>query len=155
MEAFIDKDMTIDENCWFSIISTNSDIRFVFFNPKQSNELDSFDGFMDSVLDDVCFIKGNYQKVVLKNGIQYSNTSTSLCDDFDEDSKKTFKSINCSVQVIRFFNSYDEKLLPEQIKSINKEVNSLESDAVMQENESISFNKDPYAYYGVSKKDFM
>lgn len=150
---------TIKESSWI-IVDNSSEygMSIVFFNNDEAPadlKFNSFKAFFQDYIDN-CFLDYE-QKERHINDIKGSATATqcSMEDDFCEDTRKTWQNLVVKAQVIDGFNSMKGHTLDNLIKQANLSLKSIEDDTRYNQEDNQSYRKDPYAYYGVSKKDFL
>ena len=157
------KEIGLTNSSWAYIFVSSEEktTQVVYFNPSADpNEFESFSDFVEANLDDF-YCKGMSTSEAevnkyLKADIPLITASFAEEDeDFDEDSGRTWKITNGYASLMKFFDGgLDAKDLPKIVSELEKENNDLISDACDSFNDNQSYQKDPYAYYGVSRRDF-
>jgi hypothetical protein len=148
------------EESWFFISASSDDeTKVYYFNPSiDKEEYQDFKEFVESNMEDFC-CPGDTDKpnkTIKDNYATISNYSGTMEEDFNEDSRKTFKVAVGKAAIMEFHKGgVSEEKLDEIVKNIHKDLGNLESEGAHVAAESHEYHKDPYAYYGVSKKDFF
>lgn len=138
--------------------STFNGIRVNFFNNDEVPEDEKFDSFKDFVQDylDNRFEFTQKDNVQIKENIACASASTaSEEEDFDEETGKTWKVYEGKGQIIDAFKGFKIGDLDKLIEESYHNLKMVVGEACDQQADSDLYHKDPYAYNGVSKKDFL
>jgi hypothetical protein len=151
--------MTVTENSWVVVdVSTEEGTRVTFYTPEQDTNEDgpfaNLKDFSDIYLDDNFMIKERSVTVV-EGKVLVQGSSTTEKDDYDEESGKSWKYFAPEAQIVDFYQKMDANRLVEIINQTETSLESLEKDAVAEAEDNEDYQKDPYAYYGVSRHDFL
>ncbi len=151
----------LTQESWVVIQSGSDEHTQVFyFNPKANpEEFETFEDFVECFKENDFYLKDSdgieQSESKNKNYVSLSSTSSSMEDDFDEDSGKSWRvAIGKSLIADIYNGGISKDSLPEKIKTLEKSVDDLASEAADNEADSESYRKDPYAYYGVRRSDF-
>lgn len=144
---------------WVIIASSSIEqTQVIYFNPKENpDEFESFDSFVECYKENEFYLSDSNENVEnkYKNFTTLIATSTSLEDDFDEDSGKSWQVTVGKAIVSDIYNGgITKENLDEKIKATEKSVDEAVDEAIYEENDAQSYRKDPYAYYGVKRSDF-
>jgi hypothetical protein len=151
--------MTMTENSWVVVdCSTSNETKVTFYTPEQDNhEEGSFNNlqeFADAYLEDNALLQE--QEVTTTEGkISIQSSTSEETDDFDEDSGKSWKYFVANAQLIDFYQKFNIANLPGIVAETEKDLENIEKDEVANAEDSAEYHKDPYAYYGVSRRDFL
>lgn len=152
------KDMTYDESSWLIIDCRTGDKPYVsFYNSAQDKdkEFETLKDFAQSYIENE-FSKFNDSQTEYKE----TSATASGCnvvegDDYDEDSRRSWKTMDPSGQLIEVMKGIKLENINETIKKVSKNLNEIESEAVENESDAAEERKDPYAYRGLSRRDFI
>ncbi len=151
----------LTQESWVVIQSSTEEATKVFyFNPKGNpDEFETFEDFVECFKENDFYLKDsdNIEQTESKNKnyISLSATSSSMEDDFDEETGKSWQEAVGRALIADIYNGGISKdNLPEKIKTLEKSVDDLARDAAEAEADSESYRRDPYAYYGVRRSDF-
>lgn len=151
----------LNSSSWVVIdASTQHGVSVVFFNndeAQDSHKFDSFNEFAQAYFDDEFMnfddktIKINDSKAIATGSKSYTE------EDFDENSPrgKTYTVYVGEAQVIDIYKSIELNKIDDLVIQIKKDLSNSEAEAVDAQKDSNSYNKDHYAYYGLSKRDFI
>lgn len=149
----------LKETSWLVIDnSTSNDLRIKFFNNDEIPENQRFDSFKDFVQDylDNEFEFTQKDNVQIKEDRACASASTaSEEEDFDEETGRTWKVYEGKGQIIDAFKGFKMENLDKLIKESHHNLKMVVGEACEQQADSDLYHKDPYAYHGVSKKDFF
>lgn len=152
--------MTYDQNCWVMINTRSSDAcEIIFFNPSQKmdtdfEEVEKLSEFAESMFDNEFSISSDddVETEINENKCTKSGCDVTEHEDYDEES--CWKYLSASGQIIDIYKNKSLDELVELVKEAKKDLNFLEEAAKDNMADTQSFQKDPYAYYGVSRSDF-
>lgn len=151
----------LNSSSWVVIdASTAHGVSVVFFNNDEapdSHKFDSFKDFAQAYFDDE-FMSFDEKEMKINDSKAIATGSKSYTEeDFDEDSPrgKTYTVYVGEAQVIDIYKSLELNKIDDLVIQIRKDLSSAEGDAVDAQKDSDSYNKDPYAYYGLSRRDFI
>lgn len=138
--------------------STDQDIIIKFLNNEDLPEnlkFENFKDFMQNYIDDNMGNFNNMDVQIKEPTSCATGSSSSVEDEFCEDSRRTWEVCTSKAQVIDGFNGIKNELLNSLIKESNKNLKNIEGESLESEADVQSYKKDPYAYYGLNKKDFI
>lgn len=159
----LEKGMTFDETCWVAV-NTRSDetTEVIFFNSNQKEgtnceDLEKFEEFCEYVFEDYFFLDSRDAEV--QTDISPVKGTKSGCvvkevEDFDEDSNKCWTELIAEAQIIDVYKNKTLDEIKQLVQVASKDLDNLESNSKSDMSETISYQNDPYAYYGVSRNDF-
>lgn len=152
------KDMTYDEESWLIVDCRSNDTPYVtFYNSKQDpdKEFETIKDFAEVYFD-------NEFSSFDGSNIEYKEktASASGCkaeedEDFDEESRRSWKIWVPEGQVIEVMTGIKLENIPEIIKKTSKALDDIESDEVYNAKDAAEERRDPYAYRGLSRRDFI
>ena len=154
------KKVGLCETSWVIVKASSDDkTEILYFNNDiDPLEYETFDNFVEINIDDF-FCKGDnikITKIIKENFATISGYDGSMEDDYDEESGK---SCTIAVGTGAIIDFYKGGILQENlsllIKKIHNDLENLESQGVFEAKDNYEFNKDPYKYHGVNRKDFM
>lgn len=152
------KDMTYDENAWLIIDCKTGDTPYVsFYNPGQDSdkEFESLSDFAQLYIENA-FKRFDDSKIEYKdNTATASGCSVSEGGDYDEETGRSWKTMDSTGQVIEVMTSVKLENIQTEVQQVMKQLISVEKDGIEMEQEAALERKDPYAYRGLSQKDFM
>lgn len=155
--------MTFDETCWVAINTTSYEkTEVIFFNLSQkentnSEDLENFEDFCEYVFEEYFAI--NSREAEVQTDISPGKGTKSGCvveevEDFDEESNRVWTELSAKAQIIDVYKNKTMEEVKELIKIAKKDLDNLEANEKEATQDSISYQKDPYAYHGVSRNDF-
>jgi hypothetical protein len=149
----------IKDTSWLVIDnSTDNGISVKFLNNEDLPENYKFENFKEFVQ---CYVDDELGKfdnvdIQIKDPVACATgSSSSMEEDFCEDSRRVWEVCVSKAQVIDAFNGFKPDLLNNLINESGKNLQNIEGEAIEAEADSQAYKKDPYAYYGVSKRDFL
>lgn len=161
------KQVGLTKESWVAILATSEDTTEVFYyNPgvKSIPDIDeasdkpmTFEEFCEYVQEDrFPFDYGDKPESNSKpTFFSITTSSAEEYDDYDEESGKCWKALSGKAAVLDIYKGgINQETLSEKVKLTEKSVDDAVEDAKYQLGDSIEYSKDPYKYYGVSKKDF-
>jgi hypothetical protein len=154
--------MTYDDNCWVAInTSSENETEVIFYNPSQVKDIDDgfdkLESFAEIVFEDHFSISGdNDTETDLKPAkCTKSGCATEEVEDYDEESGRCWKEWAANGQIIDVYKNIPLDKLPELIEAAKKDLKTMEEGAIENAADTKLYNKDPYAYHGVSRSDFF
>lgn len=151
-------DMTYDEDCWLIIDCRTGDNPYVsYYNPKQDKdkEFETLKEFAESYFDNE-FGKFESPEIEYKEKTaSASGCSATEEDDYDEESRRSWKVWVPEGQVIEVMTGIKLENIPQEIKKVSKSLDDMESDEVYNAKDAAEERRDPYAYRGLSRRDFI
>lgn len=112
-------------------------------------ENDLYDYFPGKSLD------SQKEKVENQNYVSISVSGFKMEKDYDEDSRSSWESPVAKVLIVDFYNGgLNKELLEEKAKELKKSVASLGNTVEESASDAQEYQKDPYKYHGVSRRDF-
>lgn len=158
-----EKQMTLDKDCWVAIIMSNDGgldkVDVKFYNPKLQVDDDlDFRGFAEIFMDEN-FIDAPDSIVKYQDEEVYAfGGRASNGQDVDEDNRRVINTIEVDCQFITIYKNKDitnEEKLKSILVKLEKDFELFRSDLIESFKDGEEYRKDPYAYYGVSRKDFF
>lgn len=151
--------MTLTENSWVVVdCSTTEGTKVTFYTPEQDNNEEgpfkNLQEFADIYLEDNALLQ-DQQVTTTEGKISIQSSISEEAEDFDEDSGKCWKYFAPTAQLIDFYQKFNMANLPSILAETEKDLENLEKEEVESAQDDASYNKDPYAYYGVSRRDFL
>lgn len=151
-------EMTYDENCWLIIDCRSNDTPYVsFYNPTQDKdkEFETFKEFAEVYFDNE-FSRFDDSNIEYKeNSATASGCKSEEEEDFDEDSRRVWKVWVAEGQIIEVMTGVKPENIPAMIKKTSKALEDMESDEIYNAKDAAEERRDPYAYRGLSRKDFI
>ena len=149
----------IKESSWL-VIDNSSDngVKVKFINNENLPENYKFENFKEFVQ---CYVDDELGKfdnvdIQIKDPVACATgSSSSMEENFCEDSRRVWEVCTSKAQVIDAFNGFKNELLEKLITDSGKNLQNIEGEAMEAGIDNQAYNKDPYAYHGVSKKDFF
>lgn len=153
--------MTYDENCWVMINTKSAEkCEIIFFNPHQKmdtdfEEVEKLSEFAKSMFENEFCISndGDVQTEINENKCTKSGCDVTEAEDYDEE--RSWKYLSASGQIIDIYKNKTLDELVTLVKEAQKDLDNLEVNAKENMADQQSYEKDPYAYYGVSRSDFF
>lgn len=150
----------LTDTSWVIISASSGEkTEVLFFNPESSpEEYESFKDFVEANMDDFYCKGDNVEKTkkIEDNFATISAYSGDMEEDFDEDSGKSWTAPVGYGAIMDFYKGgINLDKLPELVAKMEKDLDNLESEGAYEAKDSHDFQKDPYAYYGVSRRDFF
>lgn len=152
------KEMTYDEDSWLIIDCRTGDSPYVsFYNPKQDKdkEFETFKDFAESYIENEFCSFEDSQIEYKEKTASASGCNVTEGDDYDEESRRSWKTLDPSGQLIEVMTGIKLENINTEIKKVSKALDDIESEAVEMEADAASERKDPYAYRGLSRRDFI
>lgn len=160
---FKDDKQPFNEKSWVLVLgeaAVDDSVRFYYANEDvlKKEEIQTLKEFVEFVLENHNYERSYESVTNIEKDTFYSETQTVVKEqeDFDEDSGKSWKSYVGSVLIVQAYKGGISKddLLKMEI-NISNEMDNEIYNATDAAKETELYNKDPYQYYGVNRKDFM
>lgn len=152
------KDMTYDEDSWLIIDCRTGDEPHVsFYNAKQDKEkeFETLQDFAQAYIENEFAKFDDAQTEYKEKTVTASGCNVTEGDDYDEDSRRSWKTLDPSGQLIEVMQGIKLENINDTIKKVSKDLSNIESEATDNEKDAADERRDPYAYRGLNKRDFM
>jgi hypothetical protein len=150
--------MTYDEDCWLVIDCRSSDSAYVtFYNPKQDpdKEYETFKDYAESYIDNE-FCSFESKNIEYKdNTASASGCNVTEDEDYDEESGRSWKVMVADGQVIEVMTGIKLENIKDMVKKTERSLDDMESDEKYNAADAAEEARDPYAYRGLSRRDFI
>lgn len=128
------------------------EIEVIVYTPSQAQEDEEmenvdFEIFAELLMEDVFPYSKSRNGAEITKKEDYISASISKIKDYND--------LYIDIQIVEVFKSSKGLTLEKMISNIKKEGGSLISETEESYKEGLEYNKDPYAYYGVNRKDFF
>jgi len=154
-----EKEKGLCDGSWVLVsATTNENIKIFFFNESLNpEEYKDFKNFVESNIDDFS-CPGDCSepnKIMKENYACISSFSGTIEEDYDEDSKKTFKVGVGQAAIMEFFKG-GIKLdkIQELVTKVEKHLIELEKDGAYQITENNSYKSGQHGYNRLNRKDY-
>lgn len=152
------KEMTYDENSWLIIDCRTGDTPYVsFYNPKQDKdkEFETFKDFAEYYIENEFSSFDDKIITYKEKSASASGFNVHSGEDYDEDSRRSWKTLIPSGQLIEVMTDIKLENINTEIEKVNKDFKDMESETVDNVADAASERNDPYGYRGLSRKDFF
>ena len=131
--------------------SVTSELRVIYHNADK--DVPTFENFVESVLSEfsaqeVKLDNDKFLETFMENGVIEGK-------DFDEDTGREWETLHVEGVLVHCFNGFDWTKLEEKIDNVNSSFNEFETAIIEETLESAEEARDPYAYRGVNRMDFL
>jgi hypothetical protein len=150
--------MTYDEDCWLIIDCRTGDTPYVsYYNPKQDQdkEYETFKDFAQNYIENEFGGFDNSQIEYKEKTASARGCKVEEDEDYDEESRRSWKIWVPEGQIVKVMTGIKLENIPQEIKKVSKELDDMERDEVSNAKEAAEERKDPYAYRGLSRRDFI
>lgn len=160
---FDDDNGVFNEHSWVIVVgesASDDEVKFFYVTPEKAaeEELTTLKDFVSYFLENHDYEKTYDEKTAIEKDGFYSETHTlgEEDEDFDEDSGKSWKVYNGYALIVEGYKGgISKEDLPKLQKNMLKDLDDEVSNTADAVADTAAYNKDPYKYYGVSRRDFM
>lgn len=156
-----EKGMNLEKGVWFAVIAqSGKPTEIVYYNEADGKEEYDFDfkAFAECVIDDNLVLTDNKESKIDSIFSYYQAGKAEEVEEIDEEARKVYKDISVDAQIINVYEKEDlsnPDLVKYLVEKVEKELVDFEDNLRDSFADGLSYQKDPYAYYGVSRSDFI